>query len=232
MAYRINSSRRFCSATSPGGDAKRESSEAIRARRTSTLFLMATDSCRRVSRTSISNGRRGRTLGVVWMTETFCRRALRGPNPIAASSTISVGMMGAEAPHSRGLAPELMDVRKIRTTHDINAYPSMPPPIHLLPGLCVRRFVLMSKGTEIWVNIGRDGGIEGTHLQGGSRLQHHRSQQREWRVLGREVLELGSSVREIRSVKVQGPPHLMSRSNQVDLVSDRGPRSDSAHPWV
>jgi hypothetical protein len=116
-----------------------------------------------------------------------------------------------------------MDVRKYERCDDIDAYPSMPPPIDLLPGLRVQRFVLMSEGTEIWVNIGRDGEIEDTHLQGGSGLQYRQSQQRESRVLGREALQLGSPVHEIRSVNVQGPPHLMSWSNQVDLVSDRGP---------
>lgn len=44
--YCISSSLRLSSSTSPGGFAKRPSSEALRGSSVSTLFLTATDSCR------------------------------------------------------------------------------------------------------------------------------------------------------------------------------------------
>jgi len=46
MTYRLNSSRRLCSATSPGRESKLSSSVTIRERRSSILFPMTMVPCR------------------------------------------------------------------------------------------------------------------------------------------------------------------------------------------
>ena len=56
MAYRINSLRRLCSTTSPGGVSKSAPSASTDEMRVSILFLMAMDSYRWVSQRTILSG--------------------------------------------------------------------------------------------------------------------------------------------------------------------------------